>query len=237
MKSDSELESLKTFYDEVYYASATKKSENIKHLQGLAERLGVKDGDAILDVACGLGGWLHLCAALGASVSGVDLSSKAIEYCKRVLPEGEFHAQPAETLPFEDKQFDFVTCLGSLEHFVEPENALREMRRVAKPNAKFVLLVPNKDFLTRKLKLYFGTNQKDAKEVVRTLSEWQDLFESAGFVVQDRWKDLHVLSRQWIFLNGWLQAPIRAGQALALKIWPLSWQYQVYHLCEVRVQN
>ena len=232
MKSDLELEKLKSFYDEVYYADSEKKSENIRHLQELADRLGVKEGSAILDVACGLGGWLRVCASRGARVAGIDLSSKAIEHCQKALPEGDFYAQAAETLPFEDEHFDFVTCLGSLEHFVEPENALREMRRVAKPNAKFILLVPNKDFLTRRFKLYLGTNQKDAKEVVRTLSEWQSLFESAGLVVLDRWKDLHVLSREWILLNGWMQAPLRASQAIALTVWPLAWQYQVYHLCE-----
>ena len=232
MEPDSELKQLKSFYDEVYYASESKKAENIKHLQQLASRIGVNDGDAVLDVACGLGGWLRVCSSRGASVAGIDLSSKAIDFCAKALPGGEFHAQAAETLPFDDDRFDFVTCLGSLEHFIEPEKALREMRRVAKPNAKFVLLVPNKDFLTRKLKLYFGTNQKDAKEVVRTLPEWKTLFESVGLSVQERWKDLHVLSSHWIFLNGWIQAPLRALQAVALPTWPLSWQYQVYHLCE-----
>jgi hypothetical protein len=32
-------------------------------------------------------------------------------------------------------------------------------------------------------------------------------------------------------MNGWLAAPLRALQALALVFWPLRWQYQVYHLC------
>ena len=231
MKSDAELAQLKAFYDDVYYANEAKKTENLKHLKALAERLGIKKGDAVLDVACGLGGWLRVCSSMGAKVAGVDLSSKAIGFCKNALPEGEFFAQPAETLPFPDAQFDYVTCLGSLEHFVEPKNALREMQRVAKPGAEFILLVPNKDFLTRKLKLYFGTNQKDAKEVVRTLPEWTALFEGAGLEVRERWKDLHVFSSQWIFLNGWAQAPLRLFQAIALLFWPLSWQYQVYHSC------
>jgi hypothetical protein len=106
------------------------------------------------------------------------------------------------------------------------------MARVAKKDARFVILVPNADFLTRKLKLFGGTNQKDAKEVVRTLEEWESLFEQAGLRVSRKWKDLHVLSWNWIGMNGWLRAPFRAMQALLLLIWPLRWQYQVYHLCE-----
>jgi len=31
--------------------------------------------------------------------------------------------------------------------------------------------------------------------------------------------------------SGIWRAPLRAAQALALAAWPLSWQYQVYHLC------
>ena len=126
----------------------------------------------VLDVACGVGNWLLACKQLGASTSGVDLSERAIAACKSVMPEGDFYAGPAESLPFEDERFDVVTCLGSLEHFVDPGNALKEMLRVAKDNATFLLLVPNADFLTRRLGFFTGTDQVDAKEEVRTLDEW-----------------------------------------------------------------
>jgi len=231
MESKDELQEMKSFYDDVYYADAEKPLQGTAHLKNLARTLDIESGDAVLDIACGLGEWLHVCGAAGAAVSGVDLSERAIEYCQKYMPDGEFHAVPAENLPFSDDSFDVVSCLGSLEHFVEPVISLREMVRVAKSDAKFVILVPNADFLTRKLKLFGGTNQKDAKEVVRTLEEWDSLFEQAELRVSRKWKDLHVLSWNWITMNGWLRAPTRAIQALLLLIWPLRWQYQVYHLC------
>jgi ubiquinone/menaquinone biosynthesis C-methylase UbiE len=227
----SELKDMKSFYDDVYYANENKPLQGSAHLFRLATKLGVSENDAVLDIACGLGEWLHVCATAGARVHGVDLSERAIEYCAKHMPDGEFHAVPAEALPFDDAQFDLLSCLGSLEHFVEPVNALREMVRVARPGARFVLLVPNADFLTRRLRLFGGTNQKDAKEVVRTLEEWGDLFTLAGLRVTRRWKDLHVMSWSWIAMNGWLAIPLRGLQALALVFWPLRWQYQVYHLC------
>jgi ubiquinone/menaquinone biosynthesis C-methylase UbiE len=231
MESKDELEEMKSFYDDVYYADANKPLQGSAHLQNLAGKMDIASGIAVLDIACGLGEWLHVCASGGAQVSGVDLSERAIDYCHKHMPDGEFHAVPAEKLPFADGQFDLVSCLGSLEHFVEPLVSLREMARVAKADARFLILVPNADFLTRKLKLFGGTNQKDAKEVVRTLEEWEGLFEQAGLRVTRKWKDLHVLSWSWITMNGWLGAPFRALQALALAVWPLRWQYQVYHLC------
>ena len=230
--SDPNLDEMKSYYDGVYYADAGKPLQSNAHLERLRNKIGVTAGDAVLDVACGLGEWLHACLEVGAQVAGVDLAERAIEYCQKHMPGGEFQAGPAERLPFSDDQFDVVSCLGSLEHFVDPVIALKEMRRVAKADAQFLILVPNADFLTRKLGLFGGTNQKDAREVVRTLAEWEALFLAAGLTVAARWKDLHVLSWRWISMNGWLAAPLRALQALALPLWPLKWQYQVYFLCQ-----
>ena len=230
----TEIDKMKSFYDDVYYANIDKPLQGSAHLRKMADKIGVGPGRLVLDIACGLGEWLHACDARGAKVHGIDLSERAIQYCRKNMPDGEFYAQPAEQLPFADDSFDYVTCFGSLEHFVEPVLALREMARVAKRDARFVILVPNADFLTRKLKLYYGTNQKNAKEVVRTLKAWEQLFNQAGLQVKHKWKDLHVLSWSWIGMNGWAQAPIRAMQAVALAFWPLKWQYQVYHLCVIK---
>lgn len=228
------LDEIRQYYDGVYYKNRQASLKVTAHLRRLAEKLQLTQDHAVLDVACGAGEWLLACADQGARPHGVDLSSKAIAICKQNLPQGEFHACSAETLPFEDNRFDLITCLGSLEHFVKPELAIAEMLRVAKKGARFILLVPNQDFLTRKLGLFGGTDQVNAKEEVKTLNEWQELFESSGLVVKKRWKDLHVLSYYWVFAKGTLHAPLRLIQALMLVIWPLKWQYQVYHLCSMR---
>jgi ubiquinone/menaquinone biosynthesis C-methylase UbiE len=228
-----EQRKIKAFYDTVYHKNATASGKPSQHTRQLAKQLQFAPSQRILDVACGTGEFLKACAEHGNGIAGVDLSDTAIDRCKARLPDGEFYACPAEKLPFDDGQFDLVTCLGSLEHFLDPVAALREMVRVAHPAARFVILVPNKDFLTRKLGLYGGTYQVDAMEMVRTLEEWNTLFEAAGLTVRKRWKDLHVLTWNWIAANGLPKAPLRALQAMALPFWPIEWQYQVYHLAEV----
>jgi 2-polyprenyl-3-methyl-5-hydroxy-6-metoxy-1,4-benzoquinol methylase len=229
-----EAKKIKDFYDKVYYKDTATRVVPNRHHRNLAGKLEVDSSIEVLDVACGTGAFLSACREKGAKIAGVDLSDVAINACHSNLPGGNFHACSAEQLPFEDDRFDLVTCLGSLEHFLDPIAALKEMVRVAKPSAKFVLLVPNKDFLTRRLGLYGGTYQTDAKEEVRTLDEWNTLFQNAGLVVSERWKDLHVLSWGWIARGKRYLYPIRAAQAMVLPLWPLAWQYQVYHLASAR---
>ena len=229
--ADPAYAQVQRFYDEVYYNDDAAPSRVSGHLRRLARRLDITPGVRMLDVACGTGAWPRAARERGAVVAGIDLSKKAIGLCRAQMPEGEFHVCPAERLPFGDRQFDLVTCLGSLEHFLDPVAALKEMRRVARPKARFLILVPNSGFLTRRLGLYRGTWQRTVIEQARSLDEWQDIFRDAGLQVTERWKDLHVLSWSWIGLGRWYEVPIRLLQALLLVIWPLSWQYQVYHLC------
>lgn len=229
--TDSEIDRIRRFYDAHYHAGAAPGRAVPGHLRRLARRLGIQAGQRLLDVACGTGEWLRAARARGAIPSGVDLSARAIEVCRADLPAGTFHAGPAEHLPFAEAGFDVVSCLGSIEHFVDPLAALREMVRVAKPGASFVLLVPNAGFLTRRLGLYGGTQQAAVREDVRTLAQWEHLFAQAGLQVLERWKDLHVLSWRWISQAGPWRIPLRAAQALALAAWPLAWQYQVYFRC------
>ena len=220
------------FYDHEYYVGVEDVMPLPWQVRRIAARLGDLQEREVVDIACGTGQWLSELARRGARVAGVDISSRAVEQCRRRLPQADIRLGVAETLPFDDGRFDFVTCLGSLEHFLDQPRALREMRRVAKSNARFLILVPNAGFLTRRLGLYRGTGQVAIRETVRPLEEWTALFRDAGLEVRARWRDLHPLSVTWIMQGSWCTWPLRAVQALALALWPLRWQYQVYFLCE-----
>jgi len=230
----NDIDEVQSFYNSVYYKDAKANKKQSSHLSRLASKMKIKADIDVVDVACGKGEWLLAVSERGGNIAGIDLSFKAINVCKTVLPDGEFYIGTAETLPFEDKRFHIVSCLGAIEHFLDPQTALKEMVRIARDDATFLLLVPNKDFLTRRLGLFGGTAQADIREEVRTLQEWKELFEEAGLQIEKRWKDLHVLSWAWITSKRWYNTPLRAVQAFALLLWPISWQYQVYYLCVKR---
>lgn len=42
-------------------------------------------------------------------------------------------------MPFEDESYEVILCTGLLEHLAEPEDALKEMKRILKPGGKILL--------------------------------------------------------------------------------------------------
>jgi 2-polyprenyl-3-methyl-5-hydroxy-6-metoxy-1,4-benzoquinol methylase len=70
----------------------------------------IKKGKA-LDICCGAGTNTVYLAEKGFKVTGIDISSKAIEYAKKKAEQAnvkiDFMAQNFLDLPFEDEEFDF----------------------------------------------------------------------------------------------------------------------------------
>jgi len=102
-----------------------------------ADAAEVQRGQSALDVGCGPGALTGvLVQRLGAaSVAACDPSASFVAACRERYPGVELSAGRAEALPFEAGRFDRV--LSQLVfHFVpEPEAALRELIRVARPGA------------------------------------------------------------------------------------------------------
>lgn len=222
---------VRDFYDGEYYGDYPGAAHLPWHAQVVADRLGNLRDKAVLDIACGAGQWLAELHRRGAVPAGIDISRRAVERCRCLLPNADIRDGVAEALPFDDDRFDVITCLGSLEHFLDQSKALHEMKRVAKTDASFLILVPNAGFLTRRLRLYQGTGQSAVRETVRSIVEWEVLLNDAGLSVLARWRDLHPISVDWISKGPAYARPVRAAQAVALALWPIAWQYQVYFHC------
>ncbi len=91
-------------------------------------------GKRVLDYCCGRGKWsIHL-AALGASVSGFDLSAAGVDVARqRALRDGQeirFDVADARELPYPDSSFDVIVGISALEHVIKYGGTGDEVRRV-----------------------------------------------------------------------------------------------------------
>jgi SAM-dependent methyltransferase len=99
----------------------------------------------ILDVGCGTGGNVVMLNEHGDAY-GIDVSEDAVRFChERGLERVELGA--ADELPFEDGKFDLVTALDVVEHLDDDLGALKEFRRVLRPDGKILIFVPTFMFL------------------------------------------------------------------------------------------
>jgi SAM-dependent methyltransferase len=91
-----------------------------------------------LEIGCGEG--YLLASREKGEKFGVDLSIEAIRQAK-TRAEANFSLALAERLPFPADYFDQVSSIGVMEHFLDTEGALHEIRRVLKPGGHYVNLV------------------------------------------------------------------------------------------------
>ena len=107
---------------------------NAREYVALHHRLGITDGDRLLDLACGSGLALELATLRGASVAGIDASDRLIAVAQDRLPGGDLRVGDMHALPWEDHSFDVVTSFRGIWG-TTPE-ALAEARRVLVPGGR-----------------------------------------------------------------------------------------------------
>jgi demethylmenaquinone methyltransferase/2-methoxy-6-polyprenyl-1,4-benzoquinol methylase len=107
----------------------------------------VTPGARALDLCCGTGDLAFALARRGAVVTGLDFSAQMLAVAaarqKKLAGAGvapKFIQGDAQQLPFPDNTFDLVTIGYGLRNLASWERGLEEMRRVARPGARLVVL-------------------------------------------------------------------------------------------------
>lgn len=98
-------------------------------------------GKRVLDVGCGGGLLSEGMAALGADVTGIDLSEKALGVAKLHLLESGRHVDYQKTAveslaEAQPESFDVVTCLEMLEHVPTPASVIKACASLLKPGGE-----------------------------------------------------------------------------------------------------
>lgn len=121
--------------------------EKLHHLLRLVDFEGY-GGKQVLEVGCGAGTDLIRFARGGASVTGVDISSSAIELARENFAQNGLRADlreaDGEHLPFADDTFDLVYAHGVVQYTANAAALVAESRRVLKPGGRAIFQVYNR---------------------------------------------------------------------------------------------
>jgi SAM-dependent methyltransferase len=131
----------------------------------------------ILDFGCGTGAFLEYLDRFG-TVRAVEADPSAVAFCHtRGRTEVQLVA-PGAPLPFADASFDLLTTLDVVEHIDDDVGALREMRRVLRPDGRLLVAVPAYMFLWGKQD---EVSHHKRRYTARTL---RAALDRAGFAVE-----------------------------------------------------
>jgi len=184
-------EALKAFYDQEFKTNIIKDED--RAYQWFAEKrlAPFLRGKRVLDVGCGGGFFLQHLARSTDSVVGLDISDEALNIARRNNPKVRLEQGSAEAMPFEDRSFDTLVCLGSLEHFLDIQAALSEMARVTSDLGWVFVMVPNlfwyKDILSV-MKTGDIKTRNQSYEVFASPSQWAKVLGHKGLKIERKWK-------------------------------------------------
>jgi SAM-dependent methyltransferase len=84
-------------------------------------------------------------------------------------------------VPFGNEEFDGALCAVSIQYMTNPLPVFREVRRVLRPGAPFVVSFSNRCFPTKAVAVWLGTTDRQHVELVRAYFEgaggWVDVTE------------------------------------------------------------
>jgi ubiquinone/menaquinone biosynthesis C-methylase UbiE len=104
----------------------------------LLDRIRLRCGDSVLDIACGTGVVARLAEQRGhvGRLAGIDLNRAMLGIARSKSSSVEWIEGSASELPFDTGSFDVVLCQLGLQFFPDRLMALAEMVRVLKPGGR-----------------------------------------------------------------------------------------------------
>lgn len=159
----------------------------------------------VLDLGCGAGHASFAVAPVARSVTAFDLSSEMLAVVAGAAQERGLHNIVTEqgnvaSLPFAEASFCMVVTRFSAHHWLDVPAALREVKRVLKPNGLLVVIditapeAPLHDTTLQAVELLRdGSHVRDYRP-----SEWTAMLQTAGFQPQRAgdWK-LQMVFDEW----------------------------------------
>lgn len=133
---------VRDFFDSLAPNWDEHSEEKLPHIISLLDRVHIRSGSRVLDLACGTGiisGILH--DRYGAEVLGLDVSVKMIE-----IARGKYASKDGVCFECDDfyetlfhQEFDYIVCHNAFPHFVDVERFVDHIADALVPGGEFVV--------------------------------------------------------------------------------------------------
>lgn len=130
------------FYDAIAQLAALSVGGERRFRQLALQNLELTPETRILDLCCGSGQTTQFLVQYSQHVTGLDASPLSLKRAQNNVPQASYVEAFAESMPFEDNQFDIVHTSVAL-HEMQPnqlQQILQEVYRVLKPGGTFTLI-------------------------------------------------------------------------------------------------
>ena len=172
----------------------TKNYLSIQHIErykfaaNIIKEYKNKKNLKILDIACGIGYGTLMLSFLGYTI-GADYDLNTLKNAKTNF-KIEFLIQAnALCLPFKDESFDIIVSFETIEHVINGNKFLSEMKRVLKNDGLFICSTPNIEYTAHPP---FHLKEYEPKKFFDLLKKHFRIVEKYGqyFTLRDRFKDV-----------------------------------------------
>jgi len=172
-------------YDQIYQGDRIHQMESF--FLWICRLLRTSPGERLLDVSTGRGQMVKAARSLGLDAYGLDYSMQACRLAAQNARGSFVSCANGEFVPIATATMDFVTILGSLEHFDDMERGVREVVRILKRKGRACFTVPNTFGLRWNANVAWKTGDidDDGQPIQRygTRDQWASLLESNGLKV------------------------------------------------------
>ncbi len=159
-------------------------------IRRLVAAVGESPLDRVLDVACGPGIVAEAIAPHVREVVGIDVTPKMVRlaharFSKARSNNGQFQVASAENLPFPSASFDQIVTRLSFHHFADLSKVLAEVRRVLRPDGRFIIADVVSSAEPEEAALHNALERlRDPTHVrMRAPNELLEVIDRAGFAV------------------------------------------------------
>lgn len=153
----------------------------------------------VADLGCHTGRYMEVFAKVPGveAVEGFDIADRALESVRAKGFKGHIWNAEKDKCPVEDGRFDVIIAGDIIEHVIDTEFFLAEMKRILKPGGRIILTTPNLFYWLSRIKFLFArapwaypgvsyqfkSDPNMISEHIRLygFDEWQGFFEARGF--------------------------------------------------------